>query len=64
MELLEESLKLYQEVGDTRGVAWSLGSLANVAGDRGDHEQAKRLYEEGLVPVPEIWAVRVCSALT
>jgi predicted ATPase/class 3 adenylate cyclase len=49
MEFYDEGLKLYQEAGDRRGVAWSLGSLANAAGDRGDHEQAKRLYEEGLV---------------
>lgn len=27
---------------------WSLVSLANVADDRGDHERAKQLYEEGL----------------
>src|SRR5215210_1124021 len=47
-EYYEEGLELYLEAGDRRGVAWSLGSLANVAGDRGEHERAKRLYEEGL----------------
>jgi predicted ATPase/class 3 adenylate cyclase len=49
MELYEESLRLYQKAGNKRGVAWSLGSLANVAGDRGDHERARRLYEEGMI---------------
>jgi predicted ATPase/class 3 adenylate cyclase len=49
MEFYEESHRLYREAGDRRGVAWSLGSLANVAGDRGDHERAKRLYKEGMV---------------
>ena len=48
VEFFEEGLELYKEAGDQRGVAWSLGSLANAAGDRGDHERAKRLYEEGL----------------
>jgi tetratricopeptide (TPR) repeat protein len=48
-EFYEGGLELYQEAGDRRGIAWSLGSLANVAGDRGYHEQAKRLYEEGLI---------------
>jgi predicted ATPase/class 3 adenylate cyclase len=47
-ELLTEGLALHRKAGDIRGVAWSLGSLANVSGDRGNYEQAKRLYEEGL----------------
>ena len=48
-EYYKEGLELYREADDRRGVAWSLGSLANVAGDRGDHERAKGLYEEGLI---------------
>ncbi len=63
-ELLRESLALHRAARDTRGVAWSLGSLANVSGDRGDHERAKELYEEGLALSREIWAVRNCSAHT
>src|SRR5215212_5956930 len=47
-ELLEESSALHREAGDARGVAWSLGNLANVSSDRGNFEQAKELYEEGL----------------
>jgi predicted ATPase/class 3 adenylate cyclase len=47
-ELLTESLALHRKAGDIRGVAWSLGNLANVSSDRGDYEQAKELYEEGL----------------
>jgi len=47
-ELLTEGVALHRKAGDLRGVAWSLGNLANVASDRGNYEQAKRLYEEGL----------------
>jgi predicted ATPase/class 3 adenylate cyclase len=47
-ELLTESLALHREARDIRGVAWSLGSLANVSSDRGNYKQAKKLYEEGL----------------
>jgi predicted ATPase len=47
-ELLTESLTLHRKAGDLRGVAWSLGNLANVSSDRGNYEQAKELYEEGL----------------
>ena len=44
-ELLTESLALHRKAGDIRGVAWSLGDLANVSSDRGNYEQAKDLYE-------------------
>jgi predicted ATPase/class 3 adenylate cyclase len=47
-EVLEKSLALHKAVKDTRGVAWSLGSLATVSTDLGNYEQAKQLYEEGL----------------
>ena len=50
-ELLEKGLALHREARDTRGVAWSLGNLANVASDRGNYERAKNLYEEGLTPI-------------
>jgi predicted ATPase/class 3 adenylate cyclase len=47
-ELFEESVSLYREVGDRRGVAWTLGGLGNYFSDQGDYERAKELYEEGL----------------
>jgi predicted ATPase/DNA-binding SARP family transcriptional activator/DNA-binding CsgD family transcriptional regulator len=47
-ELLEAALVLSRETGDRRGIAWSLGSLANMSSSQGDHERAKELYEEGL----------------
>jgi serine/threonine-protein kinase PknK len=61
-ELLEESLALHREARDTRGVAWSLGSLANVLSDRGDYEQAKELYEEGLALARELRSAEVLGA--
>src|SRR5215212_8057889 len=39
-ELLEKSLALHRTAGGTRGVAWTLGGLANVSSERGDYEQA------------------------
>jgi len=57
-EMLEESLALHRTAGDSRGVAWSLGSLANVSGDRGNYERAKELYEEGLVLSRELGGAR------
>ena len=47
-ELLEKGLALHRAARDTRGIAWSLGNLANVASDCGNYERAKNLYEEGL----------------
>ena len=44
--LAEESLKLYQELRDTRGVGWALHSLGVVAHRRGEHERAAKLLEE------------------
>ena len=61
-EYHEEGLELYREAGERRGVAWSLGSLANVAGDRGDHERAKRLYEEGLTLSRQLGGARPLGA--
>jgi DNA-binding CsgD family transcriptional regulator/tetratricopeptide (TPR) repeat protein len=49
--LVKESLALHREAGNKPGIAWTLHTLATVYGardDRDDHEQAKRLYEEGL----------------
>ena len=44
----EESLKLYRECDDKRGVANALGDLGSLALDRGDYEQASSLLEESL----------------
>jgi predicted ATPase/DNA-binding SARP family transcriptional activator/DNA-binding CsgD family transcriptional regulator len=47
-ELFEEGLVLHREASNTRGVAWSVCSLANVSSDRGDYERSKELYEEAI----------------
>jgi non-specific serine/threonine protein kinase len=60
--LSEESLALYQEARDKPGIVWSLGSLANVAGDRGDHELAKELYEEGLALAKDLGGAELLGA--
>ena len=61
-ELLTESLALHRKAGDIRGVAWSLGSLANVSSDRGNYEQAKELYEEGLALSRELDGAELLGA--
>lgn len=44
----EESLKLYRECDDKKGVASALGDLGSLALDQGDYEQAGSLLEESL----------------
>ena len=44
--LAGESLALYRERGDTRGIALSLSSLARVAFERGNTAAARALFEE------------------
>jgi non-specific serine/threonine protein kinase len=44
----EESLALWRDLGDRRGVAASLNSLGNVAIYQGDHGRARTCYEESL----------------
>jgi predicted ATPase/class 3 adenylate cyclase/Tfp pilus assembly protein PilF len=61
-DLLEESLELHRKAGNVRGVAWSLGNLANVLSDRGDYEQAKELYEEGLSLSRELGGAELLGA--
>jgi predicted ATPase/class 3 adenylate cyclase len=46
--LHEESLLLYRQEGDKRGIAWALGGLGVVSFDRGDHERGKELVEEAV----------------
>ena len=45
---------LHREARNTRGVAWSVCSLAAVSSDRGDYERAKELYEEGIALAREM----------
>jgi non-specific serine/threonine protein kinase len=44
--LLDESLALYRELGDRKGIAVALSSLGAVAGDSGHFDEARRCYEE------------------
>jgi predicted ATPase/DNA-binding SARP family transcriptional activator/DNA-binding CsgD family transcriptional regulator len=60
-ELLEAALVLSRETGDRRGMAWSLGSLANVSSSQEDHERAKELYEEGLALSRELGGAETIS---
>jgi tetratricopeptide (TPR) repeat protein len=46
--LHEEGLALFQELGDTAGVARSLNYLATVAQEQGDLTRAAALYEKSL----------------
>jgi ATP/maltotriose-dependent transcriptional regulator MalT len=48
-ERLEQSLSLYEELDDRRGVAGVKDVLGGVARERGDYERARTLHEEGLV---------------
>jgi predicted ATPase len=61
-ELLTESLALHRKAGDIRGVAWSLGNLANVSSARGNYEQAQELYEEGLALSRELDGAELLGA--
>ena len=45
-EAWEQSLGLYRELGDTTGVARSIGELGSVAASEHDYERAASLYEE------------------
>jgi non-specific serine/threonine protein kinase len=47
-EILEESLALYLELGDKRGIAQSINNLGSIAYFQGDYEQAAKLYTESL----------------
>ena len=44
----EESLKLYRQVGEERGVASALSGLALIARTRGDYATAQSMFEEAL----------------
>ena len=44
----EESLAIRRQLGDQRGVAFSLNNLANVSNEQADYDLARSLYEESL----------------
>jgi predicted ATPase/class 3 adenylate cyclase/Tfp pilus assembly protein PilF len=48
LALLEDSLALRRELGDTRGIASSLNNMALIAQDQGDYARAQAFYEESL----------------
>ena len=52
--LCQESLVLYREVGDTQGIASSLGLLGGIAERRGDTDRAEALCQESLVLCREV----------
>jgi predicted ATPase/DNA-binding SARP family transcriptional activator/DNA-binding CsgD family transcriptional regulator len=47
-ELVEEGLVLHREARNTRGVAWSVCSLANTSSELGDYQRSRELFEEGI----------------
>jgi tetratricopeptide (TPR) repeat protein len=57
-ELFEESLRLYRELGDTRGTALVLNCLGLLLQQRGDLERAKALYEDSLQFMRELGETR------
>ena len=50
----EESLGIYRETGDKRGVAQSLNNLGNVAHRRGDYVAARNYFSESLAARREL----------
>jgi predicted ATPase/class 3 adenylate cyclase/Tfp pilus assembly protein PilF len=44
----QESLDIYREQGDKRGIAHSLNNLGNVAHDQGDYARARMMHQESL----------------
>jgi predicted ATPase/transposase/transcriptional regulator with XRE-family HTH domain len=58
--LLEESLTLYRDLGDKRGIACVLRGLGNTLSFRGDHELAEPLRYESLAlfrEVDDAWGI-------
>lgn len=47
--LQQESLKIYQEIGDTQGIAMSLNNLGNILYNQGDYEAARDFHRQSLV---------------
>jgi DNA-binding CsgD family transcriptional regulator len=61
--LLEESIKLYREMGHRRGLAESLARLARVLAAQNEHTAAYSLYEESMVSAKQLnhtWLIAFC----
>jgi predicted ATPase/DNA-binding XRE family transcriptional regulator len=54
VSLLEESLRIYRELGDLRGAAEALRGIALAAGREGDHGRAIQLLEEAVSVLREL----------
>ncbi len=54
----EESLTIFREIGDLRGIATSLNGLGHVSYDQGDYGSARTFYEESLTIFREIGDLR------
>ena len=52
LALYEESLRVYQEVGDIRSIAVTQDAMANVLRQQGKPQEALALYEESLRTKP------------
>ncbi|KAB8145138.1 XRE family transcriptional regulator [Chloroflexia bacterium SDU3-3] len=64
-ELLEESISLFQQLGDQRGAAHALNNLGTVAVDQYDYERAVSLCSESLAISRRLGDRMLCSwALT
>jgi non-specific serine/threonine protein kinase len=46
--LFEGALAVYRDLGDKRGLAWTLNNLGLIAYDQGEYERAVALHEESL----------------
>jgi predicted ATPase/class 3 adenylate cyclase len=60
--LLNESLAIQRQLGDSRGIAMSLNNLGLMAWDQGDYPSARALYEESLAIRRELddrWGIAV-----
>jgi len=61
-DLYEESLRLYRELDDARGIARAVNGLGNVASAVGDLERAASLYGESLTAYRELgdnWGIAI-----
>ena len=54
MELLEESLAVYREIGDKLGIGYLLRNMGLVPLNQGDYERASELCEESLTLSQEL----------
>ena len=60
LSLAEQSLRLYRELEDAQGVAFSLAVLGRVTLLRGEHERAATLLEESVARFRtrmDLWAI-------